>query len=559
MACLAVRLCGRRYEASEEQHPGFFQRVEGSFLRAIADGPSAVMATRGSDGCVELQEAHMPEEVQRLFPEIWGFLQTGRWKEARSSLQGFQELRTALAFLNIKVRQLPMDNGLAPVIVHRHMLMLPKESQDPISLVWLESAPTTTQEVQGGFDVQLEGGATTLWGRGFSVKVDPTTGALYLKVPESTAFVLVAINRSLRGKLMHAMLLRHSCWPLLRQGEGYLLFVQFRPRNCRDQQNFASWPSFWYLAELELVGSRGELQCRRQVIRPGGLAVMEDAVCFVTNVESLRCARLTIFRAQASGALCLPGVVVNLVAPKAYEFPSQYYGRSAYSRGAKDVRTLHPEGRAPAALWLVRRGHQLVLVIHAADKRVALAQLSGPNGTKPPLGDPVHAQTGQGQFWDVWCRHDRSTQTFRGMHRYHLRGKRDVPMCEQVLSVIPCEVGVLILHRETAKSLPRCWCVRLDTPILAQWSHSRWQPSEKWPDHLPEPVPVCTDSPMEFQRWQLLNGDLELRQSFGRVRPIGPGGRPDVAKGSGKGKPKNFWPWAPTGAPRIQQWRTQLE
>lgn len=37
---------------------------------------------------------------------------------------------------------------------------------------------------------------------------------------------------------------------------GYLLFVQFRPRNCRDQQNFASWPSFWYLAELELVGSR---------------------------------------------------------------------------------------------------------------------------------------------------------------------------------------------------------------------------------------------------------------------------------------------------------------
>ncbi|CAJ1410986.1 unnamed protein product [Effrenium voratum] len=522
MACLAVRLCGRRYEASEEQHPGFFQRVEGSFLRAIADGPSAVMATRGSDGCVELQEAHMPEEVQRLFPEIWGFLQTGRWKEARSSLQGFQELRTALAFLNIKVRQLPMDNGLAPVIVHRHMLMLPKESQDPISLVWLESAPTTTQEVQGGFDVQLEGGATTLWGRGFSVKVDPTTGALYLKVPESTAFVLVAINRSLRGKLMHAMLLRHSCWPLLRQGEGYLLFVQFRPRNCRDQQNFASWPSFWYLAELELVGSRGELQCRRQVIRPGGLAVMEDAVCFVTNVESLRCARLTIFRAQ-------------------------------------DVRTLHPEGRAPAALWLVRRGHQLVLVIHAADKRVALAQLSGPNGTKPPLGDPVHAQTGQGQFWDVWCRHDRSTQTFRGMHRYHLRGKRDVPMCEQVLSVIPCEVGVLILHRETAKSLPRCWCVRLDTPILAQWSHSRWQPSEKWPDHLPEPVPVCTDSPMEFQRWQLLNGDLELRQSFGRVRPIGPGGRPDVAKGSGKGKPKNFWPWAPTGAPRIQQWRTQLE
>ena len=31
-------------------------------------------------------------------------------------------------------------------------------------------------------------------------------------------------------------------------------------------------------------------------------------------------------------------------------------------------------------------------------------------------------------------------------------------MCEEVLSVVPCDPGILIFHRPTAKGMPSCWC-----------------------------------------------------------------------------------------------------
>ena len=41
---------------------------------------------------------------QGLFPDIWSFLQTGRW-EAKCSAKGLFDLRRALSFLNLKVRE----------------------------------------------------------------------------------------------------------------------------------------------------------------------------------------------------------------------------------------------------------------------------------------------------------------------------------------------------------------------------------------------------------------------------------------------------------------------
>ena len=45
----------------------------------------------------------------------------------------------------------------------------------------------------------------------------------------------------------------------------------------------------------------------------------------------------------------------------------------------------------------------------------------------------------------------------------------EVPMCEEVLSVVPCDPGILIFHRPTAKGMPSCWCSSAKKPGNAGW------------------------------------------------------------------------------------------
>eukprot|EP00434_Breviolum_minutum_P036444 symbB.v1.2.032290.t1/scaffold3854.1/size49228/2 len=139
-------------------------------------------------------------------------------------------------------------------------------------------------------------------------------------------------------------------------------------------------------------------------------------------------------------------------------------------------------------------------------------------------------------------------------------------MCEEVLSVVPCDPGILIFHRPTAKGMPSCWCVHLEQDVSAmslqhQWYNSRWNLTEKLPDDIlghggrsdsPVFVPGCS---LEFQRWQLTHTPPRPTPLvfFQMIPPIGRGGRPDVQKGSGKGKVKRFEtraplppPWGPT-------------
>jgi len=512
---LAVCLCGQRYEASEDVYPGFFQRLEGSLLSVMSTGPCRVMVTVTADGCLELQEEHLPEEVRRLFPEIWSYLQTGCW-EAKTTPRGICDLQKALSFLNLKA-QIPDDES--PVLfVHKHMITVHRE--DALAMSWMEGPLSgKVYNLHGGSDFFInQTGALTLKSEHGSLKLDPATGALYLKLPESTTFVWIATNRQLRGKLMHSMVLRQCLWekevvhPPRRlegqrnEGPGFLLLVQFRTK-IRDPQirdpkvtpamnSFVSWPNFWFMVDIEVVdGSRrGLFRCRKQDLRPGGVSTLEDgSVLWLTNPESLRKARLTIFRAHEidRDLVSLPGIVINLVAPKPYH--AGYEGLAAHlstkGRGkgnwfdpAPGLRTLHPQGRAPASVWVVQREGQLILLIHAADRRVALAQFTGKGGCLPRVWKTSaycrYHPNRVGQFWDVWCRHDMVTPGGRHTHRYHTRGKFDVPMCEEVLSVVPCDPGILIFHRPTAKGMPSCWCVHLEQDVSAmslqhQWYNSR--------------------------------------------------------------------------------------
>ncbi|CAK8985804.1 Hypothetical protein (Fragment) [Durusdinium trenchii] len=583
------------YEASEEANPGFFQRLEGSLLSVLHEGPSRAMATVGPDGSLELQEEHLPEEVRRLFPDIWSFLQTGRW-EAKVSAKGLWDLRKALSFLNLKAQHMPADEREPVIFVHKHMLTLPQglgPDESPLALSWLEGPPRgKAYALHGGSDLQInQTGALTLSSDRGSVKLESATGALYLKLPESTNYVWVATNRALRGKQMHSMLLRKSVWdPEVNQqlrrfncqrGEGYLLLIQLRPKN-RDSklETFVSWPGFWFMAELEVIGPRHELfKCHTQDLRPGGVATLEDgSILWLSNPDSLRKSRLTIFRAEESFRVFFPGIVVNLVAPKAFDAGVRLVKGRGKGRGYEGttvggLRTLHPQGRAPASVWVVQRPQQLVVLIHAADRRVAVAQLRGPGGPQPNLLEAHRYQPGQpGCFWDVWCRHDSSTFGPPHVHRMHTRGKFDVPMCEQVLAVVPCEVGLLIFHRQMAKSLPSCWCVRLGgepeaMQIQRHWYNDQWCCSGQLPDDImgrDSRAPVfLAGQGVEFLRWQLTHEPPDLHQLPNHlIPPIGLGGRPDVIKGSSKGKTNIFWPWSPCspgGGPFLEHWKTQLE
>eukprot|EP00434_Breviolum_minutum_P036443 symbB.v1.2.032289.t1/scaffold3854.1/size49228/1 len=412
---LAVCLCGQRYEASEDVYPGFFQRLEGSLLSVMSTGPCRVMVTVTADGCLELQEEHLPEEVRRLFPDIWSYLQTGCW-EAKTTPRAICDLQKALSFLNLKA-QIPDDES--PVLfVHKHMITVHRE--DALAMSWMEGPLSgKVYNLHGGSDFFVhQTGTLTLKHEHGSLKLDPQTGALYLKLPESTTFVWITTNRQLRGKLMHSMVLRQCLWekevvhPPRRleghrnEGPGFLLLVQFRtkirdphrdPKVTPAMNSFVSWPNFWFMVDIEVVdGSRrGLFRCRKQDLRPGGVSTLEDgSVLWLTNPESLRKARLTIFRAHDMDRdlVSLPGVVINLVAPKPYH--AGYEGLAAHlstkGRGkgtwfdpAPGLRTLHPQGRAPASVWVVQREGQLILLIHAADRRVALAQFTGKGGCLP--------------------------------------------------------------------------------------------------------------------------------------------------------------------------------
>ena len=139
-----------------------------------------------------------------------------------------------------------------------------------------------------------------------------------------------------------------------------------RQSTSRPASNFIAWPGFWYTCDLELSSS--ELQCRRQELRPGGVALLADgSLCFVSNPESLRKARLTIYRAHQQ-QLAMPGLVVNLTAPQGCQDECYVKGKG---RGKRGLWSLKPEGRAPET-WPIGPREMRFLVESDGDLRVSV-------------------------------------------------------------------------------------------------------------------------------------------------------------------------------------------
>ena len=57
-------------------------------------------------------------------------------------------------------------------------------------------------------------------------------------------------------------------------------------------------------------------------------------------------------------------------------------------------------------------------------------------------------------------------------------------MCEEVLSVVPCDPGILIFHRPTAKGMPSCWCSSAKKNRGMQGGNSRTKGEESNPGDL---------------------------------------------------------------------------
>jgi len=159
--------------------------------------------------------------------------------------------------------------------------------------------------------------------------------------------------------------------------------------------------------------------------------------------------------------------------------PSLMSGQKYYKRAVPsfDTPTPEEEARSPASrcmqqVWVVRRRGPpgtrpyLVVLLHAADGRVAIAQLSGDNGQIPPLYG-TGATGGMARktcaIWGAKAWHWGQSGV-GGIGQY--RRSYDVPKCHEVMAVA-VEEGprILILHRPRARRSPQFWTVSPPRPV----------------------------------------------------------------------------------------------
>jgi len=161
--------------------------------------------------------------------------------------------------------------------------------------------------------------------------------------------------------------------------------------------------------------------------------------------------------------------------------PSLMSGQKYYKRAVPsfDTPTPEEEAKSPASrcmqqVWVVRRRApgtrpHLVVLLHAADGRVAIAQLSGENGPIPPLYGTGATGGGTARktcaIWGAKAWHWGQTGV-GGIGQY--RRSYDVPKCHEVMAVA-VEEGprILILHRPRARSSPQFWTVSPPRPVMS--------------------------------------------------------------------------------------------
>lgn len=265
-------------------------------------------------------------------------------------------------------------------------------------------------------------------------------------------------------------------------------------------------------------------------------------------------------------------------------------------------------GRAPASLWVARRGSQITILVHAMDGRVALGQVDGLAGCIPAAGEEM-MMFQESTLWDLWGRHSGVDRHPAGeghtpAARCKTRARFCVPISARVLAVLPRETEVLVLHQLEDKGHPQLWRVPLVSetgarmksfvamgsrasglkgfprclPSEGPWYENGWhgKASGAIPEHVvsaafPE---ICEfveqdqcQPQFEFQRWQLLdaNAAVDKRSWDDDYHPfrICKGGKRGVV-GKGKGhfveqaSPRihTTAPPPPSSGRKVDHWQT---
>lgn len=252
----------------------------------------------------------------------------------------------------------------------------------------------------------------------------------------------------------------------------------------------AHWPSFWCLVRVVRYRAYNHSTwCSWNAtfeICPGALFMMADdlIVQVVSQPRSLRKCYLRV-----CGGDLEQEVRAKLVAPAPFSTPhanggkgkasfpgkgvgpSLIAGQKYYKYAVPSYDTPTPEEasrklveRCMQDVWIVRRRGpgppQLVLLLHAADGRVTLAQLSGENGCIPQLygtgGGPVPGRR-TCAIWGAkawhWGQHGVGS-----IGQY--RRSYDVPKCHEVMAVaLEAKNRIVILHKPRARDSPQLWAV----------------------------------------------------------------------------------------------------
>jgi hypothetical protein len=256
------------------------------------------------------------------------------------------------------------------------------------------------------------------------------------------------------------------------------------------------------------------------------------------------------------------------------------------------LRTLHPEGRGPAAVWFVKQGTSLTLLIHAADGRVALGQVNGTRESVPdrwPFVNPKGTswwKSGKTERWDVWCRHenDERLDGFT-LRRECLRRKFAVPVCHHILAVFPRPSEVVIIHRLKRKGEPFIWRARVGSdpnipptfvaagpephgkgktrPLFGPWIENRWHGTGPLPvDVVRNNCPAIVEvSGGEHRSCETLR--MQLVSPEWRPRPLGDDHKtwPVIGRGTSKRSWCSWWttPPMPCGEIVVDHWTCSLD
>mmetsp|Transcript_32034 Transcript_32034/g.92314 ORF Transcript_32034/g.92314 Transcript_32034/m.92314 type:complete len:710 (+) Transcript_32034:63-2192(+) len=517
---LALVCADRRFELRASDLPGFDRRATGSFFQALLDpeteelkdSSGALVVNSVSVDIVEQTWYYLTTGYQPAIATLSDLIEWRRMCDyfalrVADMLDGVRAGKgVAYATQRYTVVRPLVSAGLSPMCY----------ALQCADMCRLGAAPLGFDDVDHGGALHLRASchATTP----LEVRLEPLSGTLQVRLYSEALWHHVGGHVCLKGKRMVALKVRampavdanagkyrFERSPII--GDVVELYIHMRSRRRRsairmaevqraasaeDPMNvcLAKWPSFWCLCRLwrtKIDGGEAAAAFNSSIeICSGGLFVMGGGL-IVQVVSQPRSFRKCLMRFCGGG---LHGEVrMRLQAPIPFAYTCSH-GQGSYGKGTgkrsnglgpglasgrknygKSVPMLgdpfladvlkHPEGSSLQRIWVVRRktqsSTQIVVVLHAMDGRVAVAQLPGENGSIPII-PPRYPKSGN---------FTRRTVGLPGIEREtcliwnRYKSSYDVPRCHEIMGVALEESNrVAVLHRPLRRSSPQFWVIR---------------------------------------------------------------------------------------------------